>query len=102
MKRDRNKNKGPKNKDPKSKKDQNKDGIFQPINTALVTTDADEWKGVEMNNENKALDEVNQQPINQINTEEDKEGREEADDELNTHEQNKITNKNRNIVNKPD
>jgi hypothetical protein len=102
MKRDRNRDKSPRDKDPKNKKEQKQDEISQPINTGLVTTDADEWKGVEMNNENKAYDEMNKQPVNQIKNEEDKEGREEADDELNTHEQKKVTNKNRNIVNKPD
>jgi hypothetical protein len=101
MKKDRNRDKGPRDKDPKSKNGESKDEMFQPINTGLVTTDADEWKGIEMNNENKAEDEINK-PVNQVNTGEDKEGREEADDELNTHEQKKITNKNRNIVNKPD
>jgi len=107
MKKNRNEDKGPKDKDPKNKKGQDrntkeKDEVFQPINTGLVTTDAEEWEGIEVNNENKIQNELNHEPVKRINTEEDKEGREEADDELNTHEQNKITNKNKNIVNKPD
>jgi hypothetical protein len=102
MKKNRNKDKGPRDNNPKNKKEQKKDETFQPVNTGLITTDAEEWKGVELNNENKARNEMDKTPMNRINTEEDEEGREEAEDELNTHEQKKITNKNVNIVNKPD
>jgi hypothetical protein len=107
MKKSRNENKSPKDKNPRNKKGQDKnreekDEVFQPINTGLVTTDAEEWSGIEVNNENEIQNEMKHEPVKRINTGEDKEGREEADDELNTHEQNKITNKNKNIVNKPD